>query len=329
MRAAVVDRAGFSIHADLPIPAVAENEVLIRVLGCGMCGSDLHVFERDPNYTWVEDRFPLIMGHEIVGCRVPVGGDESEASPSRVVVRPRAGQREDGSPVRIGWDRAGGFAEYVSVPSDCVYDLPADLDVESASLCEPLAVAVSALRRSGLRPRFGPDLRAQVVGMGAVGALAACVLAAEGCADVEIVGTERDRRLGSFEVLAGLGLSPVLPEAASSGQELVVNAAGSAEAYAAGVQRLARGGTLLNIALGLGEVSLDADLLTRNEHSIVSTYGSRAVDWETATGYLSSGAIRPRSIISHTVPLEELVAGFELLQRGEARKVFVDMVEKG
>lgn len=327
MRAVLVDDSGFDLVTDFPLPVPSDGEVLVKVLACGTCGSDLHVFEKDPNYAWVSSGFPLVMGHEIVGRRA--GGDGTPRGGGLVVVRPRVDDGEDGSPVRIGWDRQGGFAEYLAVPEECVLDIADGISVTSAALAEPLAVAVAALRRSGTADRFGPQFRTQVVGMGAVGALAACVLAAEGCAGVEIVGTERDRSLGSFEMLEGFGLVPVLPGDASDTRDLVVNAAGSAAAVRDGVGRLGRYGVFLNIALGVGDVSLNFDALTRRDITLVNSYGSESVDWLKTLSYINERSFDPAGIVSHTVPLEDLSSGFSMLQAGRARKVLVDIDMEG
>jgi threonine dehydrogenase-like Zn-dependent dehydrogenase len=326
MRAIVVDEDGFTPRTDLPVPVPEDGEALVKVLACGTCGSDLHVYEGDPNYAWMESRFPVIMGHEIVGRRV---GPDGSTGDGLVVVRPGTGRAADGSPVRIGLDRNGGFAEYVRAPEACLYDLPEEVGVRTAVLCEPLTVAVSALRRSGAQESLGPDLRVQVVGMGAVGLLAALVMLANGCARVEIVGTERDRELGSFETADALGLSPVLPEDATAERDLIFNAAGSPIAITQAISRLAAHGTLLNIALGVGEVGVNIDLLTRGSNSLINVYGSQPADWPTATGYLARGEIQPAGIISHLVPLEEVVSGFELLKQGGARKVIIDVDIEG
>src|SRR5690625_509373 len=265
------------------------------------------------------------MGHEIVGRRV--SGVSLEGG--LVVIRPRVADQADSGPVRIGWDRDGGFAEHVAVPSDCVFDIADDINVTSAALAEPLSVAVAALRRSGRAASFGPKFRVQVAGMGAVGVLAACVLLAEGCRDVEVVGTDRDERLGSFDVLRGFGLVPVLPHTASDDRDLVVNAAGSAVAVTDGIARLGRRGVLLNIALGVGEVSLNIDALTRRDIALVNSYGSEAIDWEKTLSLINEKAFDPAGIISHTVPLERVTEGFEMLQSGSARKVLVDIDMEG
>lgn len=322
MRAVVVDDSGFSMIDDFPVPVLLPGEVLVKVLACGTCGSDLHVFERDPNYDWVKDRFPLVMGHEIVGRRID---PRTNARSGLVVVRPRVDDDGTAGPQRIGWDRHGGFADYVAVPDECLLAVADGVGVTTAALSEPLAVASAALRRSGVTDRFAPGFRVQVVGMGAIGILAACALAAEGCTDVEVVGTERDRGLGSFELVRDSGLLPVLPEEARTERDLVVNAAGSAAAVSQGIDRLGRRGVFVNIALGVGEVVLNVDTLTRRDISLVHSYGSEAVDWEKALSYVNSAAFDPAGIVSHTIPLESVAEGFELLQSGAARKVLIDI----
>lgn len=326
MRAVIVDDSGFIPVDSFSIPTPSPGEILVKVLACGTCGSDLHVYERDPNYAWVRERFPLVMGHEIVGRRVD---PDANAGDGLVVVRPRVEDDGTAGPQRIGWDRHGGFADYVAVPAECLYDVADGTTVTTAALSEPLAVASAALRRSGLTERFAPGFRAQVVGMGAIGILAACALAAEGCVDVEVVGTERDRDLGSFEVVQGYGLVPVLPDVARVDRDLVVNAAGSAVAVAQGIERLGRRGVFVNIALGVGEVVLNIDTLTRRDITLVHSYGSEAIDWEKALSYVNGGAFDPAGIVSHTIPLVNVPQGFELLQSGAARKVLIDIDMEG
>lgn len=326
MKAVVVDESGFDSVDHFPVPRPSVGEVLVKVLACGTCGSDLHVYERDPNYAWVGSRFPLVMGHEIVGRRV---GAADGAPGGLVVVRPRVSDADADGPQRIGWDRPGGFAEYVAVPEECLHDVADGVGVTAAALSEPLAVACAALRRSGMSGSFGPGLRAQIVGMGAIGILAACVLVAEGCTDVEVVGTRRDRDLGSFDLVRRYGLVPSLSEDARADQHVVVNAAGSAAAVTQGLGRLKRRGVFLNIALGVGEVVLDIDSLTRRDISLVHSYGSESRDWERALSYVNGGVFDPAEIVSHIVSLERVVEGFELLQSGQARKVLVDVDMEG
>lgn len=326
MKAVVVDESGFSTVDDYPVPRLSGEEVIVKVLACGTCGSDLHVYERDPNYAWVGSRFPLVMGHEIVGRRVGSAGD---VLGGLVVVRPRVEDVDAVGPQRIGWDRPGGFAEYVAVPEECLYDIADGVSVTAAALAEPLAVASAALRRSGLSGRFGPELRAQVVGMGAIGILAACGLAAEGCADVEVVGTQRDRDLGSFDLVRRYGLVPSLPDDARTDPDVVVNAAGSPTAVTQGIGRLSRRGVFVNIALGVGEVVVDIDSLTRRDITLVHSYGSEPCDWEKALSYVNGEVFDPSKIVSHIVSLEQVAEGFDLLQSGRARKVLVDVDMEG
>src|SRR5699024_7031447 len=124
--------------------------------------------------------------------------------------------------------------------------------------------------------------------------------------------------LGSFDLVRDYGLVPVLPADARAERNLVVNAAGSAAAVSQGMDRLARRGMFVNIALGVGEVVLNIDTLTRRDITLVNSYGSEAVDWEKALSYVNGGAFDPAKIVSHTIPLESVAEGFELLRSGAA-----------
>jgi threonine dehydrogenase-like Zn-dependent dehydrogenase len=322
LKSVVADNFEFSFNENYPTPLPGEGEELIKVVACGMCGSDLHVFEKDPNYAWIRESFPLVMGHELIGRRA------EDPSDRLVAVRPR-GVAGDGKPVRIGLDRDGGFAEYAVVPKESIYDFEAGVPVESAVLCEPLTIAVSALRTSGVWGQNGSDVATQVVGMGAIGLLVGCVLAARGVERLEMVGTNRDANNGGFEVARKLGLNPVEAQDAQLNCDLIVNAAGSATAIESGMERLGESGTFLNIALGIGQTSLNIDQMTRRRVSLLNAYGSEPRDWEIAIDLLNQQSFDPSPIISHSVELENLVHGFELLRAGEARKVIIDVAMEG
>ncbi|MCX8064672.1 MAG: galactitol-1-phosphate 5-dehydrogenase [Candidatus Hydrogenedentes bacterium] len=159
---------------EVPTPFPKQDEMLIRVLACGVCGSDIpRVFDN-----WAH-RYPLIPGHEFSGEVVEVGGDTGKDwIGKRVVIYPlipcgKCSACYSGLPTQcinydyLGSRRDGGFAEYVAVPRDNVIPVPEGISGEVSALTEPSAVALRAVRKSSINA--GDTVL--IVGVGTIGLL--------------------------------------------------------------------------------------------------------------------------------------------------------------
>jgi propanol-preferring alcohol dehydrogenase len=150
------------VHADLPVPDPAPNEILVRVKACGVCRTDLHVAEGD-----LPPKHPRIVpGHEIVGVVERVGASCRRFTPGdRVGVAwlretcgtcryCQRGSENLCSNVRFtGWDHDGGYAELAVVREDFAYPLPPTLgDEETAPLLCAGIIGYRAIKRAGVRP---------------------------------------------------------------------------------------------------------------------------------------------------------------------------------
>jgi threonine dehydrogenase-like Zn-dependent dehydrogenase len=319
---------------DLPVPVRAGDDVLIRVDTVGICGSDLHAFEWIPEYHWLAPHLPAVLGHEITGTIVEARPDGVGPQPGqRVVVRPavtcgvceacqRGESQRCSDRARLGYERAGGLAEFMVAPSVNAYPIPEGVDAESAALTEPLTVAVHAL--SGIELRAGS--RAAVVGPGAIGLLALQLLTARGAREVLVVGTAADRDGGGFGVaegLGGVGLLTSETTAAAGSCDVVVVTAGAGAALDQAIGLVKKGGVVVVIALGIGAHGVDMDRLVRSEVRLVGSFGSVQKDWLEALELLGSGLVRGGGIVSHWLPLSETRSGFTRLLNREARKVII------
>lgn len=172
MRAAVLTGIPSELRLEeVDTPTPGADEVLLRVDGCGVCGSDLHIAEMG--------MAGPVLGHEIAGTIEAAGTGVDEAmwpSGTAVAVRPTVGCHTChwcalGRPDHcdqyglIGLERFGGFADYVAVPMSGLYRLPATIGADERALVEPMAVARQTLRRAGLVP--GENLL--VIGAGPIG----------------------------------------------------------------------------------------------------------------------------------------------------------------
>src|SRR5438093_433961 len=254
MIAAVYLGAGKVIAEWWPRPAIGDSEVLLRLLGCGLCGSDIAKIV-DPSTP-----VPLVLGHEVVGEIVALGPDVTDCAIGDRVVAAHHVPCGDCHYCRRGSEsmcRAfkasnldpGGFAEYVRVPPANVrhasFRVPEHLSDEEASFVEPLACCLRAVDRA----RVEPGDTAVVVGLGSIGCLFTQLLARAGAAVA--------------------GADPLAPRAALA-RELGAREAGDPETAAKAARELSdgRGADHVIVTGGGADVLGWAAALTRDGGAI-------------------------------------------------------------
>ena len=200
-----------------PMPVVPDGWALVRMAYNGICGTDLAILHgKHPRA-----QAPLIMGHEMSGW-VEIAGSSGPAAGASVVVEPllscgeckacRDGHRHVCRRLGLyGIDTPGGMAEYVALPPEVLHEIPAGVDLRTASLVEPLAVAVHAIARSGMAK--GDTVA--IYGAGPIGVLTALVARHEGAGRVVITEPSPWRR----SVAESLGFT-VVAQGSSMAQTL-------------------------------------------------------------------------------------------------------------
>jgi L-iditol 2-dehydrogenase len=334
MRAAVLEPPGRLVAAAWPRPSAATGELLLRVRGCGLCGSDI------AKILAPDARGPAVLGHEVVGEVVEAGdGVGGFTVGDRVVVAHhvpcgachycRRGSESMCRAFKASNLDPGGFAEYVRVPPANVrhaaFRIPDHLPDEEASFVEPLACCVRAVERA----RVEPGDTAVVVGLGSIGCLFVQLLRRAGAT---VVGADP---LAARAALAGrLGAavagSPDLAATAvrdltqGRGADLVVLTGGGADVLPWAAAAVRDGGTIHCFAGGPGhELPLPLGTLYHRELTMTSTYSSSPATLARAFWLLAAGKVDTGELISHRLPLERLAEGVELMRRREALKVYV------
>ena len=306
MKAAVFHGAGRVDAGEWPRPTIGPGELLVKVRGCGLCGSDIAKIV-DP-----ATRAPAVFGHEVVGDVADVGeGVASFAAGHRVVVAHHVPcgachycQRGSESMCRE-FKRSqldpGGFAEYVRIPPELVGELLpiGDLDPATATLTEPLGCALRAQDRAGLRP--GDSLL--VVGAGCAGLLNILAAHARGI-DAVWVREPDHARLARAEAWGATahGNEPV---------DVAMVCTESSRAIAEAAQALAPGGTLCLYAPPEPRTPLGVDGWTvfARELRVTASWSAGPADMRAALALLQARA----------APFAELItAAFSLDQTGEA-----------
>jgi L-iditol 2-dehydrogenase len=333
VRAIVFEGQGRMVAADVPRPRPGAGELLLRLRGCGLCGSDIAKIV-DP-----ATRAPAILGHEVVGDVVEVGEGTRGFGPGDRVVAAhhvpcgechfcRRGSESMCRAFKESNLDPGGFAEFVRVPAanvrSATFRIPEHLSDEEASFVEPLACCLRAVERA----RVQPGDTAVVVGLGSIGCLFLQLFRRAGAA---VVGADQD----AARVAAGrrFGVDAALPveaaglarrASAGRGADHVLVTGGAAAVLPWALDVVRDGGAIHYFAGGPGDsLPVALETLYHRELTLTTTYSSSAATLARAFWLIAAGKVEVGGLVSHRLPLERLAEGVELMRRREALKVYV------
>ncbi|MCY4070864.1 MAG: alcohol dehydrogenase catalytic domain-containing protein [Chloroflexi bacterium] len=318
-------------------PRILPGQVLIEVAACGICGTDLHVYNGLPA-AWP---VPGIRGHEFAGTVIAWADDvEGFQDGDRVVVQPlvhcgqcrfcRSGQTNLCSNlVLIGGELPGGFAEQAAVPARSLFKLPENLSLKRAASVETLATSVHAFQQN-----LSGILRSvAVLGAGAQGIFAVQLARLAGANLIAVSETLPHRltvaqELGATDVVNARQENVVeVIRALTDGEgvDLVIEAAGKAVTRQQAIQLLRPGGTAIFLALGAEASPIDFMSLVPRELHLRGTQCYTDADFTLAIELLANGEIIVDPLITE-MSLENGPAAFENLASnpGEMIKVLLE-----
>jgi len=320
-------------YSDFPDPVPADDEVLIRVKACGICGSDVHGFtgktgRRIP---------PLIMGHEAAGIVEEAGKDVdgfekgdrvcfdstvycSKCEACRQGRVNRCDKRQVLGVSVPAFRRHGAFAEYVAVPSWIVSKIPGHMSFVDAALLEPASIGTHAANRASIS---GGDIVA-VIGTGTIGLFILQAAKLRGAAktiavDIDDFRLDVAKKLGA-DVLINPAKSDlkeaVIKETEDKGANVTLEAVGYAKTFADAVSVTRMGGHV--VAVGNLEKKAEFDLqeFISRELTFTGSYASSG-EFRDCIELVASGKINVKPLISDVLPLEEGPGAFDRLLKGE------------
>ncbi|MCF8104461.1 MAG: zinc-binding dehydrogenase [Desulfohalobiaceae bacterium] len=325
---------------DLPKPRPQPGQVLVQVKRAGICGTDLHIFHGQ----FSKVRPPVTLGHEISGVVAEVGSNTASWTPGeRVTVESEAatcGQcrfcqtgRTNLCPQRLalGYGQDGGFAEFVLVRESALHRLPDKVGFSEGSLCEPLAVAVHAVREVC---HINPDSSVLITGPGTIGLLVLQLVHLAG-ARAFLAGLESDElrfevaeKIGQKAVLRA-GQEPIFRQVAQlcgqQGVDVAFECSGSSQALNEALQCLKPGGSLVQVGLFGTTVQIDFDQVVARELNLHGSFVHTRKNWEEALRLLRAGQIDLQSMISLELPIAEWRKAFEVAGQGRQLKVVLSV----
>jgi len=301
----------------IPDPAPALDEVLLRVTGCGVCGTDAHIYTGEISNAAP----PVVLGHEIVGEVMEPGrdvrgfkrGDMVAVDPfifcGTCVFCRESEYRFCLNEQFIGYHRTGGFTQYTTVPATNCYSLPRETDIRHGIMIEPLSTVIAGMDR--LQPQ--PGRSALILGAGTVGLLWNQLLRRSLVATViqtELVTERRDRaaQLGAdIALLPGADhLSDAVHMLCPQGVDYIVDATGSTEAIGEALPLIKRGGTFMSFGICPRDERLSLSLnwfYNRQIRFITSRRPPR--EMQRAIALLDRGLIDIGPIVTGIYPLEQ------------------------
>jgi L-iditol 2-dehydrogenase len=318
MKALVLENYGSFLYTDVPDPKPEDNEVLVAVRACGICGSDVHGMDGSTG----RRRPPIIMGHEAAGEIVAKGvGVQDWNAGERVTFdstiycgtcrfcqQGRVNLCDNRKVLGVScadYRRHGAFAEFVAVPARILYRLPDPVTFEQAALVEAASVAVHAVSRARLKPGD----TGLVVGSGMIGLLVVQALRAAGCESVIAVDPDADRlrrarSCGATRVVPpGPGLSDEVSAATGGrGADVSFEVVGNPDAFQSAIGSVRKGGTVVLVGNLSPKVELPLQDAVTRELDILGSCAS-AGEYPAVLDLMARNAINVDSLISATAPL--------------------------
>jgi len=320
-------------YSDFPDPVVGDDEVLISVKACGICGSDVHGFtgktgRRIP---------PLIMGHEAAGT-VEEAGDNvkrfekgnrvcfdstvycNKCHPCRMGLYNRCEKRQVLGVSTPEFKRHGAFAEYVAVPWWIVSKIPDDMSFIQSALLEPASIGTHAANRAPI----STDDTVVVIGAGTIGLFILQAARLRGAAKIIVADINEFRLEVAGKLGADMVINPlksdlretIFKETKNRGADVAFEAVGYAQTFRDGVSLTKIGGYL--VAVGNLEKTTEFNLqeLVARELTFTGSYASSG-EFRDCIDLVASGKINVEPLISDVLPLKDGPGAFERLLKAE------------
>ena len=323
---------------EVPVPVPGDRDVLIRVHKTSICGTDLHIHHWD---AWAQATVPtpMVVGHEFMGEIAAVGAAVAGLQVGQRVAGEghvtcgycrncKGGRREFcHNHTGVGVTRPGAFADYVVIPADNVFVVPAHISDDVAAILDPLGNATHTALRFDL---VGEDVL--VTGAGPIGVLAAAIARHVGARNVVVTDINPYRlamaaRHGANRVVdvRTEGLDAVMSELGmTEGFDVGLEMSGAEAAFNQMLDVMNHGGRIAVLGIPAGPMTLDVNDVIFKGLQIQGIYGRRIFEtWYKMAAMLQSG-LDVAGVITHQMPAERFEEAFATVQAGECGKVLLD-----
>lgn len=333
MKALVLEEYNKLVFRDVEMPHPRENEVLIKIEACAVCGSDVHGIDGSTGRRIP----PIIMGHEAAGTIVECGSSVEEFKKGdrvtfdSTIYCGKCGFCREGKVnlcnnrrvlgVSCGeYRQNGAFAEYVTVPSYILYKLPDNVSFAKAAMVEPLSIAYHAVRISGM-PLYSSTV---VFGAGTIGLLIIQLLKVFGSQRIIAVDIDEGKlamakNSGATDVILSSKINPVeeiLRITGNAGVDAAFEAVGIEQTINSAVNSLKKGGILVLVGNLSPRVNVPLQTIITREITVKGSCAS-AGEYDKCLELISQGRVDVESLISAKMSLEEGASYIQRLYKKE------------
>ncbi len=331
---AVVNFAAKPLSVELrevPMPEIAEADVLLKVAAASICGSDLHQWHGSASW---KVNYPVILGHEFCGTIVRRGKAVKKFKEGDRVVSETAAVIDEFSPysrrglynldpnrLGFGYGVNGAMTHYVRVPERCLHAMPDHLPFEKAALTEPCCVAYNAVC---VNSRIRPGDHVLIIGPGPIGLLCALMAKLSGAGRLIVCGLPVDagrlevaKQLGADATLHGGVVEYIRNLGDSYGVDLVVDAAGVSASLQLAMQAVRPAGQITKVGWGPQPLGFNLDPIVQKAVTIQGSFSHNWPVWERVIEMIATGQIPLDQIISRVAGLADWGECFERMHSGQ------------
>ncbi len=280
-------------------PKIINGESIVKVFASGICGSDMHAYHGKDNRRIP----PLILGHEVSGTI-----DKGKFAGKKVILNPlitcgkcdyctNGNEHLCGKRIILGMnkpiERQGGFAEYVSIPDQNIYELPKTLEMKEAPIAEPTAVSLHAveLAEKGYHKSL-KDSKVLVIGGGAIGLLSGLILSkVKGCKEMIIIDLNEKRLKECSKYLDAQTLKPDNKNVMNDHFDIVFDTVGMEATRQQAIKAVKPGGIIIHIGLTEPSGSFNFRKATLQEITFIGTYCYTNKDFKNTLDILANKKI--------------------------------------
>lgn len=300
---------------DMPVPEIGEDEILMRVRGVGVCGSDVHQYHNTQSWSV---HVPVILGHEFCGEIAALGKAVKGFQEGDRVASETAAEIDFDSPLTrqgmynldpgrrgFGYEIHGAMAEYVKVSARLLHRIPKNVAFEVAALTEPCCVAFQA---TVVNARVKPGDVVVVIGPGPIGLLCASMARLSGAGHVILAGISRDasrmetgKRAGATHAVdtQKQDLKTVLSEVGDGlGADVIIDSTGASASLKDALEWVRPAGHITKVGWGPQPMDFSMDALVKKAVTLQGSFSHTWPTWERVLAMMGTGQLDPRPCLS-------------------------------
>jgi L-iditol 2-dehydrogenase len=337
---AIMNQPGEIAFQEVPVPAVAPNQIKVKMERIGVCGSDIHVFHGKHPYT----SYPVVQGHEVSATVVQVGAEVTNLKTGdKVTIQPQVvcgrcyscthGMYNACEELKVmGFQTTGMASEYFVTEADKALKLPDNMSYEHGAMIEPLAVAVHAVRRYG----DVTGKKVLVLGGGPIGNLVAQTAKAMGAADILLSELSAYR----LETASRCGIKAVNPSQedlldtiiATFGPDkadVIFECVGINATMKQAIDYARKGSDIVVVGVFADLGTLNLGFLQDHELRLIGSAMYRVEDYLKSIALVGAGLIELDALITCTVKFPDYLQAYKIIeeQKDKAMKVMVTFEE--